>query len=78
MDRPCKRKFPEYSMTMRCKPKLSHSQIRKAAEERAWESVYNGPRPWWNTGRSHMNASVSARMFHSQGLHSLLYLHQCL
>ena len=46
--------------------------------ERAWRSAYNGRGPWWNAGASHMNACVTTRMLHQQGLVSLLYLHQCL
>jgi len=45
-------------------------------KERAWRSAYNGRGPWWNAGASHMNACVTARMLHRQGLVSLLYLHQ--
>lgn len=45
-------------------------------KERAWESANNGRGPWWNAGASHMNASVPAKLLHSQGLQSLLYLHQ--
>ena len=32
--------------------------------------------PWWNSGASHMNACVTARMLHAQGLLSLLSTHQ--
>ena len=45
-------------------------------KERAWRSAYNGRGPWWNAGASHMNACVTARTLHRQGLVSLLYLHQ--
>jgi len=44
--------------------------------ERAWRSAYNGRGPWWNAGASHMNATVTTRLLHQQGLVSLLYLHQ--
>ena len=44
--------------------------------ERAVTSAYNGFGPWWNAGASHMNACVTARWLHKQGLVSLLYTHQ--
>jgi len=44
--------------------------------ERAWTSAYNGRGPWWNAGVSHMNACVTVRWLHKQGLLSLLYTHQ--
>jgi RNA-directed DNA polymerase len=45
-------------------------------EERAFISAFNGRGPWWNAGASHMNACVTARWLHQQGLVSLLYTHQ--
>ena len=44
--------------------------------ERAYISAFNGRGPWWNAGASHMNACVTARWLHTQGLVSLLYTHQ--
>jgi RNA-directed DNA polymerase len=44
--------------------------------ERAWHAAMNGRGPWWNAGASHMNACVTAKMLHAQGLVSLLYMHQ--
>jgi RNA-directed DNA polymerase len=44
--------------------------------ERAYVSAFNGRGPWWNAGASHMNACVTARWLHQQGLVSLLYTHQ--
>ena len=41
-------------------------------KEQAWLSAMNGRGPWWNSGASHMNACVTARMLHAQGLLSLL------
>ncbi len=43
---------------------------------RAYSSAYNGRGPWWNAGASHMNACVTTRWLHKQGLVSLLYTHQ--
>jgi group II intron reverse transcriptase/maturase len=44
--------------------------------ERAWHAAMNGRGPWWNAGASHMNACVTAKMLHAQGLVSLLHMHQ--
>ena len=46
------------------------------AKEQAWKSAMNGRGPWWNSGASHMNACVTARMLHAQGLLSLLHMNQ--
>ena len=44
--------------------------------ERAKQSAYNGRGPWWNSGASHMNASVPAAWFAAQGLLSLAVEHR--
>lgn len=43
------------------------------AEERACISAFNGRGPWWNAGASHMNACVTTRWLHQQGLVSPLH-----
>ncbi|MBC7544121.1 MAG: group II intron reverse transcriptase/maturase [Candidatus Sericytochromatia bacterium] len=45
---------------------------RGLAEERAWQSVFNGRGPWWNAGASHMNAAFPKSWFDHLGLVSLL------
>lgn len=44
--------------------------------ERAKQSAYNGRGPWWNSGASHMNASVPAAWLAAQGLLSLSAEHR--
>jgi RNA-directed DNA polymerase len=43
---------------------------------RAFTSANNGRGPWWNAGASHMNAAVSIKWLHQQGLLSLLSEHR--
>ena len=38
---------------------------------RAWESATNGRGLWWNSGASHMNASITTQWLSQQGLLSL-------
>ena len=45
-------------------------------QERAKKSVGNGRGPWWNSGASHMNASVPAAWLAAQGLLSLSVEHR--
>ena len=44
--------------------------------ERAKQSAYNGRGPWWNSGASHMNASVPVAWLAAQGLLSLSVEHR--
>jgi RNA-directed DNA polymerase len=41
-------------------------------KQRACESAWNGRGPWWNSGASHMNASITTQWLSQQGLLSLL------
>ena len=45
-------------------------------KERAGKSAGNGHGPWWNSGASHMNASIPLAWLHAQGLLSLQNLHR--
>lgn len=42
------------------------------SEQRAYESALNGRGSWWNSGASHMNASIPIQWLSQQGLLSLL------
>jgi RNA-directed DNA polymerase len=55
----------------------AEKMIERGIEKtRAYTSAYNGRGPWWNAGASHMNAAVTAKWLHQQGLMSLLAEHR--
>ena len=53
--------------------KTPHTRAKRLMEcgidqLKAYTSAYNGHRPWWNAGASHMNAAVPMKWFTQQGL----------
>jgi RNA-directed DNA polymerase len=49
---------------------------RGLAQQRAWQSAYNGRGPWWNAGASHMNDAYRAAFFANLGMPSLQMEHR--
>lgn len=56
------------------RPSTRLKRLMKAglSEERASKSAYNGRKPWWNSGASHMNAAFPKRYFDKLKLVSAL------
>jgi RNA-directed DNA polymerase len=56
------------------RPSTRLKRLMKAglSEERASKSAYNGRKPWWNSGASHMNAAFPKRYFDKLELVSAL------
>ena len=56
------------------RPSSRLKRLMKAglSEERASKSAYNGRKPWWNSGASHMNAAFPKRYFDKLKLVSAL------
>lgn len=56
------------------RPKTRYERLRRCGleEARARESASNGRGPWWNSGKSHMNAAFPHSYFARMGLISLL------
>lgn len=57
-------------------PLLNFNSEKDIAEARAATSAYNGFRPWWNAGASHMNQAVPVSTFAAMGLVNLLDQHR--
>jgi len=75
IDRPWKRKFLGYSMTIEKKPKLRIApQSIKRLQEKLREIFRSGRGAWWNAGASHMNQAFKKSYFDRCGLVSLLDL----
>ena len=59
------------------RPTRAKGMMRQGiAEQRAWQSAYNGRGPWWNAGASHMNDAYRAAFFANLGLPSLQMEHR--